>query len=312
MQSNQRKSGFVVVAGRPSAGKSTLMNALCGAKVSIVSPVPQTTRNTVRGVFNHAEGQIVFLDTPGFHQAEKKMNLLLRQVVLDQMVEADAILYVIDTTRAPGEEEQAVAAAIRAAGKPVVVALSKCDKPESDPDGTRAAVARLLGAEPADVPREAAILEVAVAPHRAAKGLNELAAALFACLEVGPCFYPEEYYTDQEVSFRISELLREQVMNLTKEEVPHAAYVEIADIEQRSTDEEGQPAALWVRAFIYVERESQKGIVVGSGGRVIREIRTRAQRELNKIFDYPIHINVQVKVKPKWRHNDELLRRLIT
>lgn len=331
MQSTPVKSGFVVVAGRPSSGKSTLLNALCGAKVSIVSPVPQTTRNTVRGIVNRPQGQIVFLDTPGFHQAERKMNLRLRQVVLDQLAEADAVLYLVDTTREAGEEEQTLAAAIKAAGKPVIAVLSKCDKPDSDAARARAFLQRAFAAadeshgaigaaaeEPVVTNGEPssaglhAVVEAAVPPHRTPSGLDALTEALFAQLPEGAPYYPAEYYTDQEVSFRIAELLREQVMNLTHEEVPHATFVEIADIEQREVDEEGQPTALWVRAFIYVERDSQKGIVVGAGGRVIRAIRTRAQAELAKIFDYPIHINVQVKVKPKWRHNDDLLRKLIT
>jgi GTPase len=288
------KSAFVAIAGRPSAGKSTLVNALCGEKVSIVSPVPQTTRNTVRGIVNKPEGQLVFLDTPGYHLSEKKLNLRLRNVSDEAFADADIVLYLVDSTRKPGPEEEAVAAAlIHTAGR-LVAAINKIDAPESD-----AAAARLFieGKFP-----KAPILELSALKGI---GLDELLATLYARAVDGPAWYPEEYYTDQEPVFRIAEIIREKVFLHTRDELPHAVYVSYEDSTRAPDD------SLLASYDLVVERESQKGMLIGKGGSMIKRIREEAEADLADIFDYTIKLKLSVRVDPDWKKNDKKLDGLI-
>ena len=175
------KSAFAAIVGRPSSGKSTLLNALCGAKVSIVSPVPQTTRNTVRGIVNRPEGQIVFLDTPGFHISEKKFNLKLRDVVTRALADADLVVYLIDSTREPGPEEEAMAAALKGSNRPLVAALNKIDHAEAVPDRAAAFISQRLP--------NAQLIQISAL---AGRGLDELMSSLLTPAPEGPAWYPEE------------------------------------------------------------------------------------------------------------------------
>jgi GTPase len=288
------KSAFVAIAGRPSAGKSTLLNALCGEKVSIVSPVPQTTRNTVRGIVNKPEGQLVFLDTPGYHLSEKKLNLRLRNVSDEAFADADIVLYLVDATRRPGPEEEAVAAALAQVSSRLVAAINKVDALESD-----AAAARLFIA--AKFP-SAPILEVSALK---AVGLDELLAALYARAAEGPAWYPEEYYTDQEPVFRIAEIIREKVFLHTRDELPHAVYVSYEDSSRGEND------SLLASYDLVVERESQKGMLIGKGGSMIKRIREEAEADLAGIFDYSVRLKLSVRVDPDWKKNDKRLEQLI-
>lgn len=289
------KSAAVSIIGRPSAGKSSLLNALCGYKVSIISPVPQTTRNTIRGIWNGPPGQLLFLDTPGYHDSERKFNRHLQQVAVSAMEDADIILYVIDSSRKPGREESAIMELLSATSVPVVAAVNKTDLPQAVP-GEIASWIR------SSLPAATCVPVSAVS----GEGLEKLLEVLIKYAPEGEALYPEEYYTDQAPEFRIAEIIREQAIIRLTEEIPHAVYVEVADIE---VDEPN--SRLFIRAFIHVERESQKGIVVGKGGSVIREIRKGAQRELRKLFPYSIELDLRVKVQPKWRKRDDLVRKLI-
>ncbi len=298
MNQDSKKSAFVAVIGRPSAGKSTLLNSLCGEKVAIVSPVPQTTRNAIRGIVNHERGQLVFIDTPGRHVSEKKLNRKLMDVGAKVLSEAELVLYVLDSTRKAGEEERAVAALLAPVADRVVAAINKIDANDADPDAARAFLAEALPTLGDD-----RIVRISA---RKKDGIADVLAVLFALAPAGDPMYPEDYYTDQEVDFRVAEIIREKAINRLSEELPHSLYVEIEDTELR--DEETR---LWVRAFIIVERESQKGIVVGKGGSMIKAIRLAAQKELNSIFDWKVELDLRVKVGKDWRQNDKTLRRLI-
>jgi GTP-binding protein Era len=292
------KSGFVAVVGRPSAGKSTLVNSLCGAKVAITSPVPQTTRNAIRGIVNRPEGQLVFVDTPGRHTSAKKLNKKLMDVGARSLGEADLALYVIDATRPAGEEEEAVASLLAPIAGRVVVAVNKVDAKGADEAAARAFVADKLPKLPAG--------RVLAVSALAKTGLDELLTRLFALSPDGRPFYPDDYYTDQEIDFRVAEIIREKAINRLKDELPHAVYVEVEDTELNADS-----TRLWVRAFIIVERDSQKGIVVGRGGEMIKAIRQAAQKDLNKIFDWKVELDLRVKVGKDWRQNDATLQRLI-
>lgn len=293
-----QKSAFVAVVGRPSSGKSTLLNALCGEKVAITSPVPQTTRNAIRGIVNRERGQLVFVDTPGRHVSEKKLNRKLMDVGSRAIGEADLVLYVVDASRDTGEEENAIAALLKPLAARTIVAVNKIDAPGSKPETVR----KFLNERLPEIPG-ARMLDISALKK---DGLEPLLGLLYDFAPAGEPMYPEDYYTDQQVDFRIAELIREKAMNRLTDELPHALYVEVADTELR---DEG--TRLWVRAFIVVERESQKGIVVGKGGSMIKAIRQAAQKDMDRIFDWKTELDLRVKVGKDWRQNDNTLKRLI-
>ena len=294
MRIETNKSAFVAIVGRPSSGKSTLLNRVCGHKVSIVSPIPQTTRNKIRGIYNCPEGQLVFLDTPGFHVSEKKLNTFLRALTYSALDDADLALYVADVSRRPGEEEMSLLSMLAKYRNPTIIALNKTDQPHLFVEEFRREIATRFPVEPITC------LISGLEGH----GIPELLDTLIERAPQGDLLYPEEFYTDQTPEFRVSEVVREKAIQETSQEVPHALYVEIADMEMRNT------ATLWVRGFVCVERESQKGILVGKGGRKIQQIRLAAERELNTLFPYTVRLDLRVKVRPKWRKKDILLRRI--
>jgi len=291
------KSGLTAVIGRPSSGKSTLLNNICGHKISITAPSPQTTRNTVRGIYTDKRGQLVFLDTPGYHNSEKKFNIYMKNLAESTLRECDLVLYVIDLHRPLGQEEEELMKLLSETKRPVIAALNKTDLNPSL--AARDAVARELRSRLPDS-------QLCVISALKGTGLDELKEMLFHQAPEGELMYPQEYYTDQDQEFRISEIIREQTVNRVRQELPHAVYVEIEDIETGEAEQH-----LWIRAVINVERESQKGMIVGKKGSMIKEIRVDSERELSEIFPYRISLDLRVKVDPKWRRKDPLLKRLI-
>ncbi|MDR1175661.1 MAG: GTPase Era [Treponema sp.] len=296
-----KKAAFVTIVGRPSAGKSTLLNRFCGEKVAIVSPVPQTTRNAVRGIVNREQGQLVFVDTPGRHVSEKKFNKKLMEVGERSIEEADIVLYTLDASRMPAEEEEAVVSLVAPLREKVVFALNKIDAPRADPQALLNFLNEKIG--PVEGGR---VFKISALKN---EGVESLLDCLFSLAPEGDAFYPEEFYTDQEVSFRIAEIIREKAIRHLRQEIPHSIYVDVADAELKTLPEGGQK--LWVRAFIVTERESQKGMVVGKGGAMIKQIRLEALKDLKRIFDWKLELDLRVKTAHDWRHNDATLRRLI-
>ena len=295
------KCGFVALVGRPSVGKSTLLNKMCGEKVAIVSKVPQTTRNAIRGIVNREQGQLIFVDTPGRHNSQKKFNKKLMEVSMRAVEECDIVLYVLDACRAPGDEEEETASLLVPLAEKTLAAVNKMDAPGADYKRTEEFISLKIPAL-ASSPVGGRILAVSA---NTGQGVEELLRALFDMAPEGDSLYGGEYYTDQETGFRIAEIIREQAINRLRQELPHALYVEIADVEFTEQNEK-----LWVRAFIVVERESQKGMVVGKGGAMIKEIRLAALKELRQIFDWKIDLDLRVKTGKDWRHNDVILRRI--
>ena len=292
------KTAVVAIIGRPSVGKSTFLNTASGEKISIVSPVPQTTRNAVKGIINTNLGQLVFIDTPGYHNSEKKFNLKLRSLTKEQLDSCDAILYLIDATRTPGEEEELTSELLQPYADKVVVGINKIDLPEASPSKARIFITqkfpKITASHVFDISAEKDI------------GINELLRGLYDFAPVAEHLYPEEFYTDQEVDFRIAEIIREQAINRLHDELPHAIYVDVADLEMRKNGKE-----LWVRAFLVVERDSQKGMVIGKGASMIKTIRVESIKEMRKIFDYRVDLDLQVKVNKNWRQKDPVLARLL-
>jgi len=282
------KSAFITVAGRPSAGKSTLVNQICGHKVSIVSRTPQTTKNQIRGIFTSDEGQFVFLDTPGYYDSDKKSNLELQEITISALDESDLILYVADLTRDTGKEEEVLTGIVAKLGRKVFVALNKCDTAEQEAiDNRKSFFTKALSIS------EDHIFPVSA---KTGEGKEALVHALFDAAPEGPMMYPEEYYTDQEVDFRISEIIREKVINRTQDEIPHCIRVEIADMEMK---EENGVERLFVRAFLLVDTDSQKRILIGKGGELIGKIRKAAMREIKDTFPYSVKLDMMVKVGKK-------------
>lgn len=292
------KTALVAILGRPSAGKSTFINTACQEPVSIVSPVPQTTRNAIRGIVNTSLGQLVFVDTPGYHDSEKKLNLRLKSVTEETLEGADCILYVIDTTRVPGEEEKMNVALAAKYLEHLVVALNKIDANDSKVKKSREFIEEYLPGLPAD-----RVLEMSAKNDT---GINDVLRALYGVAPVAPALYTEDVYTDQDIAFRISEIVRGEAINRLTQELPHCLYVDVADLEKR-----GNNGKIWVRAFICVERDSQKGMVIGKGASMIKQIRLASLKKIQEVFPFKVDLDLQVKVDKNWRQHDNTITKLI-
>ena len=292
------KTALVAIIGRPSSGKSTFLNTASGENISIVSEIPQTTRNAIRGIINTSLGQLVFVDTPGYHQSEKKLNLRLQQIAKDSLESADCILYIIDSTRDQGEEEKLICDLVKPFAQKTVIAINKTDLPDSHSSEAQKFIAENFTDFPAErILRMSAMNDI---------GIDDVLRALYKISPDAPKLYPEEYYTDQEVGFRIAEIIRGEAINRLEQEIPHAIYVDIADLEMRNNGKK-----LWVRAFLCVERESQKGIVIGKGASMIKTIRLESLKKLADIFDYKIDLDLQVKVDKNWRQKEHVLDKIL-
>lgn len=291
------KVATVTLIGRPSSGKSTLINTICEGKVSITSTTPQTTRNIIRGVYTDQRGQLILLDTPGYHQSERAFNLRLQETTRSSFLDSDIVLYLLDVKRSAGQEEEAIIELLKNSKIPLVVALNK---------GDVASKKEIIEAQEyikTEFPKAPTLLISA----KEDQGVDELLIELFKLAPEGELLYPEETYTDQPLEFRIAEIIREKAILSVTEELPHAIYVEVADLEY---DEEGE--SIWIRAFIYVERESQKGIVVGHKGEGIKKIRQAAFKDIRCLFtNKNLHLDLRVKSNPKWRQNKVILDELL-
>ena len=292
------RTAVVAIIGRPSAGKSTFLNTACQEPVSIVSPIPQTTRNAIKGIVNTSLSQLIFIDTPGYHDSDKKLNLRLKSVTESQLSDIDCVLYIIDSTKATGEEEIHTAELLKNIQAKTVVAINKTDLPTAKAEASRKFVAEHLPEIPAE-----RIFEMSAQKDI---GINEVLKGIYDISPEGQPMYDEELYTDQDLTFRVCEVIRGEAMNRLEQELPHALYVEVADVEHRN---EGKK--LWIRAFLCVERDSQKGIVIGKGASKIKEIRMAAIKKLSEIYIQKIDLDLQVKVDKNWRQRDYTLNKLI-
>ena len=283
------KSGIVAVAGRPNVGKSTLVNALCGEKVAITSKVPNTTRRRVFGVANGPGYQLALVDLPGFQRPLDTLTERMQATVDSSFEDVDAVLLVVDAREHIGSGDRFVARRVFELGKPVIIVVNKVDRLKASHVLSQMKAASELGDFHALHPVSAMTKD----------GIGELRDDLVSLLPEGPAYFPPEQRTDLTVEERVAEVIREKALQLTREEVPHAVTVEV--------DEIGEKVA---RAFVYVETQSQKGILVGKKGAMIREIGTRARPEVEALVGHPVYLELQVKVRPKWRRDPRLLERL--
>jgi GTP-binding protein Era len=290
------RSGFVALAGRPNVGKSTLVNAMVGRKVAIVSDKPQTTRRAIRGVVTvPGRFQLVLTDLPGVQRPRDALTARMQRRVEAELSEADAALFVVNGEQGVGGGgDRFIAEAVARAGVPAVIAVNKVDRLDRPHTVLSLQAAAELGLDDA---------EVFPISARTGRGVPQLVEYLASLLPEGPFYYPEEDFSDQSESVTLAELVREQVLLRTRQEVPHAVEVQVDEIEEL----EGLIA---VRATMWVETESQKGIVIGARGRMIKAIGMAARKELERELGAHVHLDLSVRVRRSWRADDALLDRL--
>jgi GTP-binding protein Era len=288
------RSGFVALAGRPNVGKSTLLNRIVGYEVAIVSDRPQTTRRAIRGIATGGDWQLVMVDLPGAQRPRDALTERMQRRMRQELGEADAALLVLDATRAPGPGDRFVARAIGAAQRPTVVAVNKVDR------ASRGATAAALEAG-AGLVEGAEVFPVSA---RTGAGVEELVAELVAQLPEGGFLFPRETLSDLPERLRLSETIREQVLLRTREELPHAVEVEVDETVER------RDGLLVVRAGVWAESESQKAILIGAGGRMVRAIGAAARKRIEAMEGRRVHLELTVRVRRRWRQDDGLLDRL--
>jgi GTP-binding protein Era len=283
------KSGFVAVAGRPNVGKSTLVNALAGGKVAITSDKPQTTRRRVTGIANGDDYQLVLADLPGFQRPRDALTERMQRTVDQSLEDVEAILFVLSARERIGAGDRYIAGRVFSLGAPVVIALNKVD--------------RLKPGHIAEQMQNGARLGKFHSLHPVSAltgdGIDELREDLVSLLPEGPAYYPREARTDLEPEQQVAELIREKALQLTREEVPHAISVEVEELGKKV-----------VRATLFVETDSQKQIVIGKSGSVVKKIGTRARPEIELVLGHPVFLELNVKTRPRWRRDEAMLERL--
>jgi GTP-binding protein Era len=283
------KSGFVAVAGRPNVGKSTLVNALAGGKVAIVSDKPQTTRRRVMGIANGPDYQLVLADLPGFQRPRDPLTERMQRTVDQSLEDVEGILFVLSARERIGAGDRYIAQRVFELGPPVVIALNKVDRLKPGHIAEQMQNGARLGDFHSLHPVSAVTGD----------GVGELRDDLVSLLPDGPAYYPVEQRTDLAPELQVAELVREKALQLTREEVPHAISVEVEELGEKI-----------VRATIFVETESQKQIVVGKSGSVVKQIGTRARPEIELVLGHPVFLELTVKARPRWRRDEAMLERL--
>jgi GTP-binding protein Era len=287
------KSGFVSIVGRPNSGKSTLLNQLVGNKVSIVTPSAQTTRNVLRGIASDERGQIIFLDTPGIHKPLYKMNERMMRTMLESLQDMDIVMLMVDVSTPGGRGEQFALDLVSRVKSKRFLVLNKIDKikkrdllPMIDRYQTSCEFDEIV-------------------PISALKsdGVDELRTVIFRYLSTGPLYYPTDQISDQQERFLVAEIVREKLILCTRQELPHATAIAIEKYE------EGE-RLVKIYASVYVERDSQKAIVIGKGGALMKQVGTAAREDIEKLLDTRVHLELHVKVRKKWRDDDQILETL--
>ena len=288
------RSGFVALAGRPNVGKSTLANTIVGAKVAIVSDKPQTTRRAIRGVATGPDWQLVLVDLPGVQRPRDVLTERMQQRVQRELADADACVLVINAEQGLGPGDRFIAALLRSAPVPVTIAANKVDR--ADRKRTVAVLQAAAELELGD--------EIFPVSARSGEGVQALTEHLVSLLPEGPFYFSASTHSDQEPAAVLAELVREQVLARTREEVPHAVEVEVQEIRHPRDD------LVLVEAVVLTETESQKGILIGSGGRMIKSIGVAARRAIERELGSQVHLELSVRVRRSWRTDERLLDRL--
>lgn len=289
------RSGFVALIGRPNVGKSTLMNSLIGEKVAIMSNKPQTTRNKIRGILTNDQGQVIFLDTPGIHKPHSKLGEQLVKMAQNTFQEVDLILFLVDAYEGLGAGDRYIIQHLKRVQTPVFLVVNKIDRVH--PDDLLPFI---------DSYRSLYSFEEVV-PVSAFKGNNisTLLRLIMQYLPEGPMYYPSDQVTDHPEQFIVAEIIREKILHLTREEIPHSVAVIIEEMKLRPNKK-----LLDIHAVIFAERESQKRILIGKQGKLLKEVGKLARKECEALLGYPIYLDLWVKVKKDWRNEQNMLRRL--
>jgi GTP-binding protein Era len=288
----EHRSGFVALVGRPSVGKSTLLNALVGQKVAIVSNKPQTTRNRILGILTRPEAQLVFVDTPGIHRPQHKLGEWMVTSAQRAMFDADMVLFVVDASARPSAEDQVVAELLSRKPVPVVLVMNKMDHLSADRVKMHVEAYQSLGR----------FADWIMTSATRGDNLPELISMTIAHLPLGPRYFPEGQVTDVTERFVAGELIREQVLRLLREEVPYSIAVVVDEFGER------RPGLTDIEATIYVEKDSQKGIVIGRAGQMLKDIGSAARTEIQQMLGTQVFLKLWVKVQPKWRSDEASLR----
>lgn len=281
------KSGFVAIIGRPNVGKSTLMNLLVGQKIAITSPVAQTTRNRLRGILTTPNAQIIFVDTPGIHKPHHQLGKVLVQNARLAIESVDVVLFVVDGSVDAGGGDRFIVELLNNIEIPVILGLNKCDLQGSEAEFFEKTYREIINEHQWPIIKFSALT---------GDGIDVLQEKLIENLELGPYYYPPDLVTDQPERFIMGELIREQILLLTREEIPHSVAIAIDSVKE-------EEKITRVFATIHVERDSQKGIIIGKGGTMLKEIGSAARVQIQKLIAGKVHLELFVKVQPKWRQS---------
>jgi GTP-binding protein Era len=294
---NDFRSGFVAIIGRPNVGKSTFINQVLGEKISIISNKPQTTRNVIRGIYTTKEVQIIFIDTPGIHKPHHELGEFMNKESLSTLKDVDIVLYIVDGTEVFGKGDEFVIEQFKKIKTPVILVINKIDIIKNK---------AILMSNIVKYTEAFTFEDVYYISALSGENMPKLISYISSKLETGPMYYPLDQVSDHPESFIIGEIIREKVLELTKEEVPHSVGVVIEEIK----DDLEHENLVNIRATIYVERPSQKKIIIGSQGSMIKNIGTLARRDLVKIVGKKVFLELWVKVESDWRNKKSLLKRL--
>ena len=281
------KSGFVAIVGRPNVGKSTLMNHLIGQKIAITSPVAQTTRNRLRGILTTAEAQIIFVDTPGIHKPHHELGKVLVQNAKTAIKSVDLVLFVVDSSTEAGTGDRFIFEILKHSQTPVVLGLNKVDLQPKNNQFIDDSYARLI---------EETNWSIVKFSATTGEGTDKLQTTLINNLEPGPYYYPPDLVTDQPERFIMAELIREQILLQTRQEIPHSVAITIEKVEETAKITK-------VHAAINIERNSQKGIIIGKKGNMLKAIGMAARQQIQKLISGDVYLELFVKVEPKWRQS---------
>jgi GTP-binding protein Era len=294
------RCGMVTIVGRPNVGKSTLLNQILQEKVAIVSPVPQTTRNQIRGIYNDERGQIIFIDTPGLHLEKDKLDQFMNRTAAGTTHDADCVIYLVDTRDPIGREEEAVAGRLAGLSVPVVLGLNKVDLKGPHICDYISLWERVKG-KPANEIQGLTILPLS---GKERLNIDKLIDILFEHLPQGPALYPRDIVCDIPQRMVIADIVREKLLGQIYHEIPHAIAVLVEDMEPR------RKQVLHIRVLILVERDSQKVIVIGKNGDILKRVGTEARKELEELLESKVFLDIYVKSRRKWRDDDALLEEM--